>query len=148
MDGILECTTTGPITWIYCPGHAGVRANEKAENLAGQAPIDGVLCMDRGYYLKWIIYKLKKAENEDKNNNVHIQRMRELGMREGEEKRSILKSVNSLLIPRQNVGPDWGFSHMQLINNTSMVWYGNIDTEQKNREQTWSVWNVEIQKKN
>ena len=28
------------ITWIYCPGHAGVRGNEAADKLAGNAQID------------------------------------------------------------------------------------------------------------
>ena len=28
---------TQSITWIYCPGHAGVRGNERADVLAGKA---------------------------------------------------------------------------------------------------------------
>jgi ribonuclease HI len=73
---ILECTTISSITWIYCPGHACVRGNEEADKLAGQAPIDGVVCLDRGVILKRVIDKFKEAENEDNNSNVYIQRMR------------------------------------------------------------------------
>jgi ribonuclease HI len=44
---ILECTTISTITWICCPGHAGVRGVEEVDKLARQAPIDRVLCLDR-----------------------------------------------------------------------------------------------------
>ena len=32
--------------WIFCPGHAGVIGNERADTLAGQAPISGDLTLD------------------------------------------------------------------------------------------------------
>jgi hypothetical protein len=35
--------------------------------------------------------KFKEAENEDNNNNVYIQRMRKMEVREGKGKRSILR---------------------------------------------------------
>jgi hypothetical protein len=59
--------------------------------LAGQALTDRVLCLDRGDILKRDVDNFKEAENEDNNNNVYIQRMREMGVREGEGKKSILK---------------------------------------------------------
>ena len=35
------------IKWIFCPGHAGVRGNERADRLAGQATIkEGELTLD------------------------------------------------------------------------------------------------------
>jgi hypothetical protein len=40
--------------------------------------------------LKCIVNKFKDVEKED-NNNVYIQRMRELGVKEGEGRQSILK---------------------------------------------------------
>jgi hypothetical protein len=40
--------------------------------------------------MKCIVDKFKEAENEDNNNNVYIQRMREWGVREAEGRQSIL----------------------------------------------------------
>jgi len=34
------------ITWIFCPGHAGVKGNERADQLAGTADITGSLTLD------------------------------------------------------------------------------------------------------
>ena len=34
------------LKWIFCPGHAGVIGNERADFLAGQAPISGALTLD------------------------------------------------------------------------------------------------------
>ena len=61
------------------------------DKLARQAPIDGILRLDRGDILKRVIDKFKEAENEDNNNNGYIQRMREMGVREGEGRQSVLK---------------------------------------------------------
>jgi hypothetical protein len=52
---ILECTTIRSITWIYCTCHAGVRGNEETDNLAGQAPIDEVLCLGRHFVKGFLI---------------------------------------------------------------------------------------------
>jgi hypothetical protein len=49
--------------------------------LTGQAPIDGVLCLDREDSLKRVIDKFREVKNEDNNNNVYIQRMGEMEVR-------------------------------------------------------------------
>jgi ribonuclease HI len=61
---ILECTTIRYITWIYYQCHAGVKGNEEADKLVGQALINGVLCVDRDDILKCIVDKFKETENE------------------------------------------------------------------------------------
>ena len=40
------------LTWIYCPGHAGVYGNERADRLASTASIVGELKMDKGDVLR------------------------------------------------------------------------------------------------
>jgi hypothetical protein len=72
-------------------GNAVVRGNEEAGKLARQALVDGVFCLDRGDILKKVIDKFEEAENEENNNNEYIQRMREIGVREGEGRQSVLK---------------------------------------------------------
>ena len=34
------------LQWIFCPGHAGVKGNERADKLAGSANIEGTLTLD------------------------------------------------------------------------------------------------------
>ena len=34
------------VRWIFCPGYAGVRGNERADALAGEARIDSTLTLD------------------------------------------------------------------------------------------------------
>jgi hypothetical protein len=79
-------------------GDAGVRGNEEANNLAEQAPIDGVLCPDREDILKMVIDKFKEAENEDNNNNMYIKRMREMGMRVKTGKVSLKEKLKEFTI--------------------------------------------------
>jgi hypothetical protein len=52
---------------------------------------DKHLCLNREDILKRFIDKFKEAKNEDSNNNVYIQRIREMEVREGEGRQSVLK---------------------------------------------------------
>jgi hypothetical protein len=61
-------------------------------------PIDAVLCLDRGGNLERVIDKLKEAENEDNNNNVYIQTMRGMGVRESEGRQCVLKGKDAILL--------------------------------------------------
>jgi ribonuclease HI len=42
------------LVWIYCPGHAGVRGNERADLLASKASVVGTLDMDKEDIVKSI----------------------------------------------------------------------------------------------
>ena len=35
------------LTWVYCPGHAGVRGTERADRLATAAPLVGTMQMHK-----------------------------------------------------------------------------------------------------
>ena len=43
---ILSDSSLERITWIFSPGHAGVKGNERADSLAGTALIDGNMALD------------------------------------------------------------------------------------------------------
>ena len=40
---LISASSFENVTWIFSPGHAGVRGNERADSLAGDAAIDGNL---------------------------------------------------------------------------------------------------------
>ena len=50
----IEASALRELVWIYCPGHAGVRGNERADALASAAPVVGTLDMDKGDILRAI----------------------------------------------------------------------------------------------
>ena len=35
------------LLWVYCPGHAGVKGNDRADRLAGKATITSGMCLGR-----------------------------------------------------------------------------------------------------
>jgi ribonuclease HI len=51
------------LTWIYCPGHAGVQGNDQTDRLAGRTPIEGVLQWDKSDLLMAVRYVSKKEGN-------------------------------------------------------------------------------------
>jgi ribonuclease HI len=44
----IETSALQELVWIYCPGHAGVCGNERADVLASKAQVVGTLDMDKG----------------------------------------------------------------------------------------------------
>ena len=40
---IQDTNSISRLQWIFCPGHAGFKGNEKADQLAGSAKKEGVL---------------------------------------------------------------------------------------------------------
>ena len=54
------------ITWLYCPGHAGVRGNEVADKLAGQAESGGNIRLDKAKVLHLLADRLRNEEEEEK----------------------------------------------------------------------------------
>jgi hypothetical protein len=78
------------ITWIYCPGHAGVMGNEQANRLAGRAPIEGVLKWDKSVLVMAVRDVSNREEMLARENDPHIIRLREWGVKQGEVRISML----------------------------------------------------------
>ncbi|RUS69373.1 hypothetical protein EGW08_022863, partial [Elysia chlorotica] len=77
-------TAISSITWIFCPGHAGVKGNERADKLAGNATVNGTLRLDKQEVLKALSEHLRNAEDTAAEDQQAIKRMIELGVRKGE----------------------------------------------------------------
>ena len=87
---LLEESTIVHITWIFSPGHAGVKGNEIADQLAEQASVKGECKMDHHELLKTINDKLRQEEDEEADHNYHLQRMMDIGVKKGSAKTSQL----------------------------------------------------------
>ena len=88
----LEAMTRSQIraaTWIYCPGHAGVRGNEVADGLAGQATVGAQITVDKSDLLKQLQRALREEET-DCREYYGIERMKESGVLLGEGRTSRL----------------------------------------------------------
>ena len=46
VQTIQDTNSISRLQWIFCPGHSGVKGNERADQLAGSAKIEGVITLD------------------------------------------------------------------------------------------------------
>ena len=67
------------LLWIYCPGHAGVSGNERAERLAVTADITSGLQLGRAQVLRG----LRNFLNMDRPKHHSTDRLKERGVEEG-----------------------------------------------------------------
>ena len=53
------------ITWLFCPGHAGINGNERADELAGKATIEGSITLDPAEVLRQVkdMFAARETEN-------------------------------------------------------------------------------------
>ena len=61
----IEKSRLNKITWLFCPGHAGVRGNERADELAGKATLGGRLTLDPPVVLAQCKESLNAQEEEE-----------------------------------------------------------------------------------
>ena len=86
----IQLTSLRAITWIFCPGHSGVKGNEEADRLAGSAVVDGQVKFDKGEVLKTLEEKLRDEEDRETAEHHAIIRMREMGIERGEGRKERL----------------------------------------------------------
>ena len=75
------------LLWIYCPGHAGVSGNERADRLASTANIASGLQLGRAEVLRG----LRNFLNTDRSEHHSIDRLKERGVEKGSGRHSTLK---------------------------------------------------------
>ena len=100
--GTQSCTVFRPQRplWIYCPGHAGVSGNERANRLASTADITSGLQFGRSEVLRG----LRNFLNTDRPEHHSIDRPKERGVEKGSGRHSILQGRERSVFNQTNIG--------------------------------------------
>ena len=88
------------LQWIFCPGHAGVKGNERADQLAGSAEIEGVLTLDSPTVIRLVRDHLASTRVED---SFTTEMLIEKGVKPGEARKCELRDpvrrcINQLMM--------------------------------------------------
>ena len=86
--------------WIYCPGHAGVSGNERADRLASTADITSGLQLGRAEVLRG----LRNFLSTDKLEHHSIDRLKERGVEKGSGRHSTLQGRERSVFNQTNIG--------------------------------------------
>ena len=88
------------LLWIYCPGHAGVSGNERADRLASTADITSGLQLGRAEVLRG----LRNFLSTDKPEHHSIDRLKERGVEKGSGRHSTLQDRERSVFNQTNIG--------------------------------------------
>ena len=88
------------LLWIYCPGHAGVSGNERADRLASTADITSGLQLVRTEVLR----SLRNFLNTDKPEPHSTDRLKERGVEKGSGRHSTLQGRERSVFKQANIG--------------------------------------------
>ena len=88
------------LLWIYCPGHAGVSGNERADRLASTADITSGLQLGRAEVLRG----LRNFLSTDKPEHHSIDRLKERGVEKGSGRHSTLQGRERSVFNQTNIG--------------------------------------------
>ena len=85
---------------VYCPGHGGVKGNDRADRLAGKATLTSGLLLGRSEMLRSLRHYLR-AQSQG---NHTIDRLEERGVERGSARRSSLKGRERAIVNQTNIG--------------------------------------------
>ena len=88
------------LLWIYCPGHAGVSGNERADRLVSTANITSGLQLGRAEVLRG----LRNFLSTDKPEHYSIDRLKERGVEKGSGRHSTLQGRERSVFNQTNIG--------------------------------------------
>ncbi len=88
------------LLWVYCPGHAGVKGNDRADRLAGKATLTSGLLLGRSEVLRSLRHYLR-AQSQGHHT---IDRLEERGVERGSARRSSLKGRERVIVNQTNIG--------------------------------------------
>ena len=81
------------ITWIFCPGHCGIRGNERADQLAGGAKLSGDLALDPPSVLLLVKESILSNSTPD-TDSFTTALLLEKGVKRGAGRRSDLRGLS------------------------------------------------------
>ena len=96
----MHCLRLQRLLWIYCPGHAGVRGNERLDRLASTADITSGLQLGRAEMLRGSGNFL----NMDRPELHSIDRLKERGVEKGSGRHSTLQGRERSVFNKANIG--------------------------------------------
>ena len=85
----------------YCPGHAGVKGNERADKLAGTASIQEGLLLGKSEVLRQL---RKTLQENDQAQHHSIDRLQERGVRKGSGRWLTLRGRDRTTFNQTNIG--------------------------------------------
>ena len=88
------------LLWVYSPGHAGVKGNDRADRLAGKATITSGLLLGRSEMLRSLRHYLWAQSQGHQTSH----RLEERGVERGSARRSSLKGRERAIVNRTNIG--------------------------------------------
>ena len=65
------------LLWVYCPGHAGVKGNNRADRLAGKAALTSGLLLGRSEVLSFRHYLRAQSQGHHTIHHLVLQRYQE-----------------------------------------------------------------------
>ena len=86
--------------WVYCPGHAAVRGNDRTDRLAGKATITSGSHLGRPEVLRNLRHYLRAQSQRHHT----IDRLGERGVERGGARRSSLKGRERAIVNQTNIG--------------------------------------------
>ena len=96
----MQCLRLQGLLWIYCPGHAGVSGNERADRLASTADITSGLQLGRAEVLRG----LGNFLNMDRPEHHSTDRLKERGVLKGSPRHSTLRGCKRSVLNQTNIG--------------------------------------------
>ena len=88
------------LLWMYCPGHAGVKGNDRADRLAGKATLTSGLFLGSFEVLRSLRHYLR-AQSQGHHT---IDRLEERGVERGSARRPSLKGRERAIVNQTNTG--------------------------------------------
>ena len=86
--------------WVYCPGHAGVKGNDRTDRLTGKAALKSGLLLGRSEVLRSLRHYLR-VQNEGHHT---IDRLEGRGIERGSARRSSLTGRETAIVSQTNIG--------------------------------------------
>ena len=111
------------IVWIFCPGHAGVRGNEAADKLAGEATVGDDIKPDRADLIDRVARQLGDQELEEAEAHYAIARMQEMGLARGMGRKLRLAGKERKMYNQMQTGTvSMDTLRMALVRGTEHLW--------------------------